>query len=257
MTRGLMMSVVLLCSLAASAGAQECEAPERPAPSRPARDPEAEAQRGWIMGGGFTDGRLTFVGAEGKAVAVGPVTSLANTGDALVPRRPLEVIDASAAPPPETVHVARFPGSANGLAGNVYLGYAFSPRLAVLSAGDFMQGEDSEFGTAVVGAVVRYRPHSRVWIEAGPAVGEVTYSYQHGISEPDSITGEGFLAAGGISLLARPKWTLDVQARYAQIWYEGFQGRTVTFGMSVGSVRSGKSAKPESPAAARRDGASR
>jgi hypothetical protein len=255
MTRGLMVSM-LMCSLAVSAGGQDCNPADRPASNRPAPDPEAEAHHGWIIGGGITDGSMRFVGAEEKAVAVGPVTSFVESGTRLVPSRPLQVIDASATPPPDTVHVVRFPSSATGMAGNLHLGYAFSPRLAVLLAGDFMEAEDSEFATAVYSAVVRYRPLGRVWLEAGPATGEISYSFQHGASEADSITGEGLLAAGGVSLLARPKWTLDVQARYAHIWYEGFQARNLSFGLSVGRVRSGKVPKPKAPVAAPLNGAS-
>jgi hypothetical protein len=251
MTRGLMGSIVFVCSLAASVGGQDCNPPDRPVP-----DAEAEARQGWIIGGGVTDGRMSFVGAEGKAVAVGPVTSFVDSAGAIIPRRPLQVIDASATPPPDTVHVVPFPDSVGGTGANVHLGWAFSPRLAILGAGDFMESDDTDFGTTVLSAVVRYRPVSRVWIEAGPAWGDIRYSFQHGQSEPNSITGEGFVAAAGVSILAKPKWTLDVQGRYGHIWYEGFQGRNLSFGLSVGRIRSGKVPKPRSPAAPPRDGAS-
>jgi hypothetical protein len=252
-----MVSILWMSSLVAPAAAQECEAPERPASSRPAPDPEAEAHHGWIIGGGVTDGSMSFVGAEGKAVAVGPVTSFVEGAGELIPRRSLQVIDASATPPPDTVHVVRFPDSANGMAGNAHLGYAFSPRLAVLMAADFMESEDTNFATAVYSAVVRYRPLGRVWVEAGPATGQIRYSFQHGASEPDSITGEGLVAAAGVVILAKPKWTLDVQARYGNIWYEGFQGRNIAFGLSVGRVRSGKISRPKAPAAGLRAAACR
>jgi hypothetical protein len=200
---------------------------------------------------------MRFVGAEGKAVAVGPVTSFVEGAGEIIPRRPLQVIDASAPPPPDTVHVVPLPNSLDGTAANVHFGWAFSPRVAVLMAGDFMESEDTDFATAVVSTVLRYRPLSRVWVEGGPAWADISYSYQYGASEPDSITGEGFVAAAGVSILARPKWTLDLQARYGKIWFEGFQGRNLSFGLGIGRVRSGKVPKPKSPAAAPRDAASR
>ena len=243
MTRGF-MAVVLALGLAASAEAQDANSP---------------GGRGWIIGGGLTAGSTAFIGAEGLAVAVGPVVSyqaLPLSGQVLVERR-LDLIDASAPPPADAVHVATFPRSQGGGALTVHGGYAFSPRLALLADVEFLTSVNDGFGNGVFAAVLRCRPVKRVWIEAGPALGDLAYGYQHTVSKSDSITGSGFLAAGGISVLAKERWTLDAQARYAKVWYPGFQARNLSFGLSVGTVRSGKVAKPESRAAARRDGGSR
>ena len=101
MTRVLMVSV-LLCGLAVSAGAE---------------DRSNADGRGWIFGGGITSGTIAFAGAEDLAVAVGPVdrVEVPLLGPAIAERR-IEVIDASAPPPPETVHVAPFPQSTTGAA---------------------------------------------------------------------------------------------------------------------------------------------
>ena len=257
MTRGLLVSIVLACSLAAPAVAQDCEAPEDAPSRRQAPKRDDRNGRGWIIGGGFTGGNLSFPGADGKAVAVGPARFVPAPFGGGYEERRLALIDASQTPPPETVHVARFPTSQGGAALTLHGGYAFSPRTALLVDAEFMGSPRSGFGNAIAALVLRHRPLRRVWIEAGPASGDIAYSYEGSQSETGAITGVGFLVAAGVSVLERPRWSLDVQGRYGRIWFDGFEGRNVSFGLSIGRVRSGKSAKPESPAAARRDGASR
>lgn len=136
-------------------------------------------------------------------------------------------------------------------------GYAFSPRVALLADAEVMGSVHDGFGNGVFAVAVRLRPIRRGWIEAGPALGDLSYGYQDTGSISNSITGTGFLAAAGVTLVARPKWTLDAQARYGKIWYDGFQARNVSVGLSVGRVRSGQPSKPASRAAAPRDAASR
>jgi hypothetical protein len=248
MTRGLLVSV-LLCSLAASAGAEDGRPPNG---------------RGWIFGGGITGGSVGFAGAEGLAVAVGPVdhVEILLFGSGAVAERRLQVVDADGPPPEGTVHVARFPDSTAGGAVTLHGGYAFSPRAALLADAELMGSAHDGFGNAIFAAVLRYRPLRRVWIEAGPAAGDLSYGYEDTGSVSNSVTGTGFLAAGGISVLEKERWTLDVQARYGKIWYEAFQARNVSVGLSIGRVRSGKASsgkasKPAARAAAPRGAASR
>jgi len=242
MTRVLMVSV-LLCRLAVSAGAE---------------DRSNADGRGWIFGGGITSGTIAFAGAEDLAVAVGPVDRVEAPllGPAIAERR-IEVIDASAPPPPETVHVAPFPQSTTGAAITLHGGYAFSPRVALLGDMEVMASTSDGFGNAIGAVVLRYRPVRRVWIEAGPATADLSYGFENTGSVSGSVTGTGFLAAGGISVLEKERWTLDLQARYGKIWYEAFQTRNVSVGLSIGRVRSGTGAKPAARAAAPRGAASR
>lgn len=243
MTRGLMVAV-LLGSLAAPAGAQDANAP---------------SGRGWIIGGGLTAGNTAFTGGEGMAVAVGPVVEfqVLGVGGQVIAQRRLDLIDASTTPPPGTVHVAPIPRSQGGGALTVHGGYAFSPRVALLADVEVMTSVDDGFSNGVFAAVLRCRPVKRLWIEAGPARGDLSYGYQDTVSKSNSITGSGFLAAGGVSVMARERWTLDVQARYSKVWYPGFEARNLSVGLSVGTVRTGKAVKRESPAAEPRDAASR
>jgi hypothetical protein len=129
--------------------------------------------------------------------------------------------------------------------------------VALLADAEVMTSVDDGFGNGVFALVLRCRPVRRVWVEAGPAGGDLGYGYQDTGSKSNSITGSGFLAAGGIGVLAKARWTLDVQARHAKVWYPGFQARNVSVGLSIGRVRSGKTARPESPAAAPRGAATR
>jgi hypothetical protein len=221
------MAAVLLVALAASAGAQDASAP---------------GGKGWIFGGGLTAGTTAFTGAEGLAVALGPVVEVhvSPVAGSVMEERRLDLIDASTPPPPGTVHVAPIPRSQNGGALTVHGGYAFSPRVALLADVELLTSVDDGFGNGVFAAVMRYRAVRRVWIEAGPARGDLSYGYGVSGSEANRITGTGFLGAAGISILAKERWTLDVQARYARVWYPGFQARNASFGLSVGRVRSGR-----------------
>jgi len=227
MTRGLMVSVALLYGLAASAGAQ---------------DGSPSNGRGWIFGGGLTGGTMSFGGAEGRAVAVGQVTAfvVVSLDGRTVAQRTVQLVDPSALLPPGTVHIATFPESASAGAMTLHGGYAFSPRFALLADAEVMGTWGDGFTNAIFAAVVRYRPVRRVWVEAGPARGDLGYGYQDTGSVGDSITGTGFLAAAGLSVVAKPKWTVDLQARYGTVWYDGLRARDVSFGLSVGRVRSGR-----------------
>jgi hypothetical protein len=126
------------------------------------------------------------------------------------------------------------------------MGYAFSSRLAVLAAAELVGGVSSErFSQIMVGVVLRYSPRPWLWVQVGPGAGEVSYSFTNPMDTPNGLPGvsattedgavEGgaLLAAAGASILRKPKWSLDVQARFGKCWYEGFQGTDLSFGVAV------------------------
>lgn len=224
----LRLGIVLasLLSLAVSAGAQDS------APNR----------RGFVFGGGFTAGGVTFAGAAGRAVAVGPVMSLTVLpyGGGVVESRSIQVVDRFEAPPADAVWVVPFPKSANGVVLTMHGGFAFSPRLALLADVEVLAPYERGFNHLVIGAVVRVSPIRRLWVEAGPAASDLGYAYEGGATDSGAITGTGVLAAAGVTVVKKAKWTLDLQARYGKVWYDGFQARNLSFGLSVGRVRSGE-----------------
>ena len=220
MSRGL---VVFLSMMAASAGAQE-------------RNPSDG--RGWVFGGGLTGGSMSFSAAEGRALAVGRVARVVSFLGGSVEQRTVEIVDGATNLPPDTVLVATFPESTTAAALTLHGGYAFSRRIALLADAELMGPWSDGFTNGIFGAVLRYRPVRRVWVEAGPARGDLGYAYQGTGSVDNSITGTGFLAAAGITALSKPKWAVDLQARYGRIWYEGVQATNLSFGLSVGRVRS-------------------
>jgi hypothetical protein len=209
-----------------------------------AKEPARPADgRGWIFGGGISSGQMGFAGAEGKAVAVGEVVEHVGgfLGTPLVAQRRIQVIDASVDPPAGTVRVAPFPTGVSAGGINLYGGYAFSPRVSVLADVELMATDGEEgFQHIVGGVVVRYWPARRVWIEAGPATGDVGYSLGAEGTKGNSITGPGVLAAAGLTVIKKPRWTVDLQVRYGRVWYDGFQGHNLSFGLSMGRVRSGE-----------------
>jgi hypothetical protein len=227
MTRGLMGTMAILCSLAASVGAQD-------------RSPSDGS--GWVFGGGLTGGTMSFAGAAGRAVAVGPVTRVVviSFDGTSVGQRRLQLVDPSQPPPPGTVFVATFPASSSAGGLTLHGGYAFSPRIALLADAEVMSSWGNGFNNAIFAAVIRYRPARRAWVEAGPARGDLGYGYQDTGSVGNSIAGSGFLTAAGITVVVKPKWTVDLQARYGTIWYDGLRATDMSFGLSVGRVRSGE-----------------
>jgi hypothetical protein len=102
-----------------------------------------------------------------------------------------------------------------------------------------MASYNDGFNQLIAAAVVRYSPASRLWVEAGPAAGDMAYGYKGGATAQGSITGNGFAVAAGIRVVQRDKWSLDVQGRYGRIWYDGFEASNVSFGFSAGRTRSG------------------
>jgi hypothetical protein len=232
MTRGLMVGVAFVLSVAAFAGAQDSAEP-----------PET---RGWIFGGGISAGTMAFPGAEDEAVAVGDVTDgiVLPYGVGLIGQRSILLVDRSAVPPAGTVFTALFPRSASGAGATLHGGFAFSPRIALLLDMEMLAPKSAGFNHAIFAAVVRYWPARRVWIEAGPATGDIGYSVDNTGTNPGSITGSGVLAAAGVAVAKKRTWTVDMQARYGQIWYNGFQARNLSLGLSVGRVRSGETSRP-------------
>ena len=185
---------------------------------------------------------MSFAGVDGRAIAVGPVTRavVISFDGTAIGQRSVGLVDPSLPPPPGTVRVATFPDSMSAAALTLHGGYAFSPRVALLADAELMAPWGDGITNGIFAAVLRYRPARRVWVEAGPARGDLGYGYQDTGSVGDSITGTGFLAAAGLSVVAKPKWTVDLQARYGTVWYDGLRARDVSFGLSVGRVRSGR-----------------
>ena len=198
--------------------------------------------RGWVFGMGLTGGQINFANTDGRAVALGPVDGYVVLGSTAYAQRDLHLVDGSNPPPADTVAVKKFPRSQGGLGFTLHAGYAFSPRVALLAHFEVLAPTSDGFSHFTSAAVVRYSPASRLWVEAGPAAGDIGYAYADSTTRDGSLTGGGFATGAGLSVLKRNTWSLDVQARYSRIWYEGLDASTVSFGLSVGRIRSGASA---------------
>lgn len=121
-----------------------------------------------------------------------------------------------------------FPTSQDSGVPSFVAGWSFSPRFAVLIDGELAGGlEDERFDNIVVGLVVRYSPAPRVWVEAGPAFGQLEYrydinSFEQGITDTAArVEGEGLLAAVGFEIARKPTWRVDAQARVGMVWVRG------------------------------------
>jgi hypothetical protein len=119
----------------------------------------------------------------------------------------------------------------------MHAGYAFSRRTAVLARVGVAAGyENGSINQVVGGVVVRFWPAARLWLEAGPAFGDLAVGTDDGsMISPGSITGSGYQARAGGSLIRKPRWTLDLEGGWSSVSYDGFKSNTVTF--AVGWTR--------------------
>jgi hypothetical protein len=204
-----------------------------------AQGPTQPTGRGFVFGGALAGGQLSFGGAERMALAVGPVEgqetlSLWGSSSTYDIRSAWVVRDGQSTAGAERL-VPLTSGAAAGF--SMHAGYAFNRRVAAvfdvgICAGTGPQG----FNEAVGSFFVRFWPSSRVWLEAGPAFSDLGYGYENSVVNSGTLTGSGWSAVVGISVLRKARWSLDVETRYRQIAYDaGF--RTSTLAFEIGASR--------------------
>ena len=192
--------------------------------------------RGFVFGGGLGGGRLSFPGAGDRALALSPVLGQQSVGyGGTVDVRDAVVVAADASVPDAAI-VVPFPESEGAAGLSMHAGYAFNRRVAVLLQVGVASGvSTAAFNHATGAFVVRYWPASRLWLEAGPAFGDLGYGYEDSVVRSGAIKGSGFHGSAGVSVMRRAKWSLDVEARFSSIGYEGFRANTATF--AIGASR--------------------
>jgi hypothetical protein len=193
--------------------------------------------RGFVFGGALGGGQLSFPGAGGRALALSPVNGLEvvatwSTAYAYGVRDARVVSAGEAVPGAE--RVVPFPAREGAGGFSMNGGYAFNRRVAVLLDVEVSGGlASADFNHAVGAVVVRYWPASRLWAQTGPAFGDLGFGFDQSTVRSGSITGDGLHVAAGVSILRKPKWSLDVEARYATVWYDGFRATTATLALGA------------------------
>ena len=189
---------------------------------------------GFLFGAAVGGGRLGFPGGEGLVLALGPAASrenVAGTGEVRV--RGAKVVRAGEAPAGAEILVPLPAGEGAG-GFSMHGGYAFNRRVAVLLDVGVSGGlSTSDFNHAVGSLLVRLWPTSRLWVEAGPAFGDLGFGSEGSVVRSGSITGAGFQGVAGVSVLRKPRWSFDVEARYGRIGYDGFSATTFTLGFAA------------------------
>jgi hypothetical protein len=193
--------------------------------------------RGFVLGGGLGVGRLTFPGPGHAALAVSGVTGSLTIAGETMDTRGGDLIDASRADAAGAAHVALLPASDVSAGLSFHVGYAFSHRVALLVSAELVAGVESGFSTAMGGVVLRYWPTSRLWIEAGPASGDLRYGYDATVVEDFAGTGYGMRTGVGLTVLQRPRWGLDLEARFGTLSFDGVRATSVSVGLSAISRR--------------------
>jgi hypothetical protein len=209
--------------------------------SDPASPTQAREGRGWMFGFGVGPGRVGFGGAEDLAVVVGGPTRLRTFG---LFGATLDVFDVSTGEvvprtlvPADAESILPIPSSENGMAVSLHVGWSFSRRWATLFDFDVAGGYDDSFMNYMGGFVARYSPASRIWIEAGPAFGNLGYGSGGSIVDIKGV-GTGGLAAVGVELVQRPKWRLDLEVRAGTLWYREFRATNLSAQLAIGRRRS-------------------
>lgn len=130
--------------------------------------------------------------------------------------------------------VVPFPSRQGGGGFAMHAGWAFSRRVAILLDVGMSGGFSGDsFGEHTGALVVRCWPTSRVRVEAGPASAQLVGHYEDAMTT--DLNGSGVHAAVGGSLMRRPRWTLDIGARFESIRYDGFRSSKVQ--LTLGASR--------------------
>jgi hypothetical protein len=198
--------------------------------------PTQATGRGFVWGAAIGAGSHSFPGGEGRVVAVSPIHGAQPSYGYYQPTRSAKVVAADAVPP-DAEFAVPLPASEGTGGFAMHAGYAFSRRAAVLARVGVSAGyENGSLNQVVGGVVVRFWPAARLWLEAGPAFGDLAVGTDDGsMISPGSITGSGYQARAGASVIRKPRWTLDLEGGWSSVGYDGFKSNTVTF--AVGWTR--------------------
>jgi hypothetical protein len=189
--------------------------------------------RGWIWGGGISAGRLSFPGGENVALALGDVTGGLVIAGEVVEVRTGELVDSSQDSTDDATRLASLPSREPSAGFSFHVGYALSRRAALVLQAELVGGVGSGFSSAQGGLVLRVWPTSRLWLEAGPASGDLTYGSERVVVEEFADTGYGVRAGAGFTVLRRPGWELDVQGRFGTLSFDGFRATSVSVGLGA------------------------
>lgn len=203
----------------------------------PPDPPKPREGRGFVFGLSLGPTRSRFNGAEDLALVFGDVTGVIIlnplTGQTLNVRSGQLVPRALVAANPE--HVVPLPSSQDGVTLSLQVGWSASRRFALLADFDLGGAWGDSFTHVNGAALARYSPSSRLWVEAGPTSGELSYGYQDSVVQNIAGTGKGVLFGAGFVLLRKPIWLLDLQARSSMLWYD--QLRATNVSVQIGVLR--------------------
>jgi hypothetical protein len=195
--------------------------------------------RGFVLGMGFGAARVDFGGAEDLALVIGGPTGTLTfpSGGGTIEVRRGQIVSRSLVPA-DAEGIVPIPSNENGLGISFQAGWSFSPRVAALLDFDIAGKLQDSFDNFVVGFVARYSPTSRLWIEAGPAFGELRYGSSGSVVHDFAGRGSGVLVGVGVAIVKRPVWYLDVQARVGTLWYEQLRATNVSAQLGISRRRS-------------------
>jgi hypothetical protein len=196
---------------------------------------ESGEGRGFVIGGGLGPTRLNFGRAQGLVLVIGDsLGTLEFRGGST-----LDVRDGVIVPrtllPPDAVDIVALPQHQNGAVLSFQIGYSFSRRLALLADFDINGGWNDSFNQITGAGVLRYSPARRVWLEAGPASGDLAYGFGGSVIQDVAGSGYGFFAAGGFVLMQKQKFQMDLQVRSGTMWFDQF--RITNVSVQIGAMR--------------------
>jgi hypothetical protein len=227
MKRALVVTFGLLMAVALRAQAED--------PPPPAKPREG---RGFVVGGSLGPGRINFGGAEGLVLVIGEsIGTIELGGGQSLDARAGKVVP-RALLPVDAEGLIPIPARQNGIALSAQIGWSFSRRLALLFEFDINGGWSDSFNQVNGALALRYSPTPRLWLEAGPAAGDLAYGSAESVAQNVAGAGSGFLVAGGVVLLRKPKLLLDIHVRSGTLWYDQFRATSLSVQLGVMRRRS-------------------
>ena len=194
--------------------------------------------RGFMFGLGLGPGRVSFGGAKDLAVVIGGPTRrrTVNLYGTTFEVATGEVVSRTLVPA-DAESIVPMPSTDSGLALSLHVGWSYSPRWAALFEFDGAGGYEDSFTNFIGAFVARYSPASRVWVEAGPAFGDLGYNLNGSLVDIEGVGG-GALVGAGVEIVKKPKWRLDVEVRAGTLWYREFRATNISAQLAISRRRS-------------------
>src|SRR5437762_5985273 len=203
--------------------------------AEPTRPLKAHEGRGFVIGASLGPGRMSFGSDEPLALVIGEsIGTIDLRGGGTLDAREGQLVPLAMVPADLKAMVVPLPSRQNEFAVSVEIGWSASRRLAILADFDLGGGWSDSFTHLTGAAVVRYSPVRWLWLQGGPAGGDISYGFgKNGVVQDIAGGGGGFKVAAGIVVLQKRKLQLDLEVRSVTLWFDQLRATNMSAQMGV------------------------